>query len=203
MDSVLSWCKMILEQPSMTMHDSLMGTIENKKQYDFEHDSMLQKLPEKLRSGSILIEDGDLFLYLSVYFGSCVGFYLIYLLLRVFFEKIQYGQYLDKSWDERECLLMTWMSQFHHLIVPPFALYNIYYSCQNANGSVFSPIPEPGSSENAGSHTGVTWAWYKEPSCRLEPNKGYVCNTLISIAFMTVEFILITIKIKKPKTMNI
>lgn len=74
----------------------------------------------------------------------------------------------------------------HHIIVASYSYYLMYYSCQNDLGYGYP-------SENGGSYTasGKYFGWWRTDSCMMEANKGYIYNILISIAYMTVDLIIL------------
>ena len=78
----------------------------------------------------------------------------------------------------------------HHLIVSSYSFYLMYYSCQQATSGTDVSAPQP------------TFQWWRTDTCMMQVNKGYAFNVLISIAFMTVELIVLQKQLKAPSTLN-
>ena len=72
----------------------------------------------------------------------------------------------------------------------------MYNSCQNEFGG-------PWPSKNGGSFTksGEHWGWWRNETCFMETNKGYVYNVLISIGFLTADYFQLG-KIENPSTIQ-
>lgn len=89
------------------------------------------------------------------------------------------------------------MGQAHHVVVALYSTYLTYYSCYNELG-LASPSEKGGSFTKSGEH----WGWWKDENCFMEFNKGYAYNIMISMSYMTVEYLIISFQIEKPTTLN-
>jgi len=92
---------------------------------------------------------------------------------------------------------MTFSSTIHHTIVACFSAYLNYNSCQNELGLPY-PSEKGGSFTSSGKHFG----WFRSDVCMMEANKGYAYNLLISIAYMTVDYIILDRWIEKKSIIN-
>lgn len=85
----------------------------------------------------------------------------------------------------------------HHFIVAIYSYYLMYNSCYNELG-YGSPSEKGGSFTSSGKHFG----WWRSDNCMMEYNQGYTFNVLISIAFMTVELVILHTKLDNPSILN-
>ena len=97
MDSFFEWALRMFEQPSLTMVGSYGEEIAREKEYDFEHDSLLHKLPSKLKHGGVLIDEGDLLAYWAVFLGACLFFYTLFYVFGCIFRAMNWKYYDEKS----------------------------------------------------------------------------------------------------------
>ena len=93
MDTIITWSRLTLEQPGLTVSTPLLEFILKEKEYKFEHDSLLNGLPKKLKSGNVLVDQSDLATYTSIYILSCLGFLILYLVLQAAYKFICFNKY--------------------------------------------------------------------------------------------------------------
>lgn len=90
-----------------------------------------------------------------------------------------------------------WMGIIHHIVVAIYSTYLMWNSCQSDKGNS-RPSVNGGSFTASGKHFG----WWRDDTCLMEANKGYVFNVMISMGFMTVEFLIVTFQIEKLSSLN-
>lgn len=86
-------------------------------------DFLMAQIPEEARNGSIFNDPENFNLYLQIYFGTIVFFFMTNFALRFFFEAIGKLNYHDKDPVAKQRYLEKWNSNVHHVII--FAL--VYY----------------------------------------------------------------------------
>ena len=130
-------------------------------------------MPEKLRAGSVFIDDGDVKLYLTVLLLSTLFFFGLHFM----FDKIDQSQdsadgYKNMDNDARVWFITHRCSIFHHVINISFCIYVFYNSCSNGDGR-----PGPPKLGDTGSYSSYEnskhWGCFLDETCFLEPNKGY------------------------------
>ena len=153
----------------------------------FEDSQALQdKLADKFKSGMYILDEGDIWRYSIFYLGAIVFFTFNTSFWSKFFQFVQLKQFIQRNEEDRVNFIMQVAGIVHHIIVASFSFYLMYNSCQNDLGNGFP-------SENGGSYTasGNHFGWWRSDTCMMEANKGYVYNLLISIAYMTVDLVIL------------
>ena len=134
------------------------------------------KLPLKLQSGSIFVNEGDGWLYLSAYICSTLFFFLAYFLIRQIFLTFNITAYINRSKALRIRYVTLWVNNVHHLIVIPFALYSLGTACSpNSNWPV----------------AGVTsyFAWFSNDQCFLQFDQNFAYAIMITNGFLTMDYV--------------
>jgi hypothetical protein len=160
-------------------------------------DIIVGRLTERYRHGKIWLDDEDAIMYWYTYLGSTLFFFFLYNFWKQFFKQTRFHRLTEeKTSDEQVFFIILWTSQAHHIFVAVFSTYLMLFSCQNEYG-----LPWP--TTNGGSfNIGKNWGWWRDAQCMMEMNKGYVHNIMVSIGFMTVEFLLIHFCIENPTRLN-
>ena len=98
-----------------------------------EGKTIIDALPEKVKTGSIFIENSDAMLYLSI-LASFMVFFTITLFLTEKILKLTKNEGYD-SRDEaaKARFVHLYWENIHHFLVPFMALYFLYYSCRPDN----------------------------------------------------------------------
>uniref|UniRef100_A0A7S3CLY2 TLC domain-containing protein n=1 Tax=Strombidium rassoulzadegani TaxID=1082188 RepID=A0A7S3CLY2_9SPIT len=88
---------------------------------DFKHfrgDSrVFEQLPERFKSGSVFLEEGDLTTYATWYISSFLFFVFAFFFYKALFETVEFARYIEKKGNERNCFITTWTANTHHFII--------------------------------------------------------------------------------------
>lgn len=71
---------------------------------------IIENMPERFRKGSVLMDDGDMMLYFTVFWTSMTSFYILFQLLKVFFDCTQIKQYALRSDQDKVMYLLQWLN---------------------------------------------------------------------------------------------
>jgi hypothetical protein len=124
-------------------------------------------MPEKLRNGELLIDEGDIYVYATIMISSMIFFFAWFAVMEKIFKS---NDYFDKSFLEKSNDDKYWRIQFlvlatHHSIVPITSTYFLYNSCNSQNGSPFGAK----SAGQGGSYRTFEnqkhWGWLEEDYC--------------------------------------
>lgn len=143
-------------------------------------------MPEKLRHGSGVVQDGDLQVYGTIFFLSMIGFYIWFWVMEKIFI---FNDYFDKSFLKKSADDRYWRVQFlvlatHHVIVPICTTYVMYFSCSNPHGLPFPSMAGGSySTPEQPRHNG----WYKTDDCFFEVNKGHLMILSFTLGFLTFD----------------
>ena len=157
----------------------------------------MNRLSDRFKGGSYLLDNGDAKRYITFYLAAVVFFTVNQIFWWKFFEYYKIKQFVQRSYQDKVFYTMQMAGTFHHVIVASFSAFMLYNSCQNELG-----LPYP--SEKGGSYTttGKHYGWFHSELCMMELNKGYAYNILISIAYMTVDYITLYNWIEKKTVLN-
>lgn len=109
----------LVEDQQGTTHTNGDGTLQgsNFMWRNVDIKSLINQLPEKLRSGGVLIDDGDFVMYVQIYFGTLLFFYLLMNAIRLFFIRTQNKRYLEKEEGPAWYYICLFVSNIFYLIV--------------------------------------------------------------------------------------
>ena len=115
-------------------------------------DKLLSKLPEKYRSGQVLVEAGDLLYFVNIFLLSFGGFCLLFLVLNLIFKRNNY--FFSKSGpqvsdDDKFWRVQGWVLIVHHALAVILSVYSLRQSCLG------------GDSDDETEH----WQWVRSEQC--------------------------------------
>lgn len=115
-------------------------------------------MPQKLKSGTILVDDGDLRNYLILCFGTTLFFFAIYALANMFMKKVEGKTFTDLDPDQKVWKNASFSTIFHHITNITLITYTMYFSCSNMDGM-------PGPTVEGGTFTklesDMRWGWFR------------------------------------------
>lgn len=120
---------------------------------------LINKMAPKFRSGYILMDDGDLKLYVLFLLAMTIFFFLLFELIRIVLTKLELEVFVSKTNDQRVWYLNAWVTIIHHYMILAQIYYALYYSCANPEGW-------PWPTEEGGSYTNLSsdkrWGYLKD-----------------------------------------
>ena len=90
--------------------------------------SLIKQLPENLRSGGVLIDDGDLLNYLIAYVATLLFFYVCMNTIRIFFIKTNHTRYLEKEEGPAAFYICLYVSNTFYLIAITRAIILFFFT---------------------------------------------------------------------------
>lgn len=139
-------------------------------------DKLLSKLPQKYRSGQVLVDAGDLLLYLNIFLLSFSGFCLLFLVLNLIFKRYNYffgrGED-DKSDDDKFWRVQGWVLITHHILAVTLSVYSIRQSCLDEDNDET-----------------VHWQWLRSNECFATVSRLQVMVVMMSLGFLSFDFVL-------------
>jgi len=111
-------------------------------------EKLVSEMPPQLRNGSVLIEENDLRDYLTIFFGTTIFFFLVYMIMNIVLRCIE-GEAFEKLGNDQKVWKTSSMATIlHHVANISWLTYTMYYSCSSMNG-------EPYPTETGGTFTKI------------------------------------------------
>ena len=151
----------------------------------------MERLPEKYRTGSVLVDSGDLFFYFNVFLLSFSGFCLLYILLNILFKRCNYffskEDLATKSEDDKFWRVQGWVLITHHFLAVTLSIRTLYSSCLTGDSD-----EEP------------RWQWIRSDECFAMVSPRFATIVLMSIGFLSFDYILMRMCLQnqKPKVVK-
>lgn len=146
-------------------------------------EKLVERLPEKYRSGWVLMEDGDLSYYLNVFLLSFSGFCLLYILLNILFKRCDYffskEDLATKSEDDKFWRVQGWVLITHHTLAVTLSVRSLYSSCITGDSDEES-----------------RWQWIRSDECFAMISPSFVTIVIISLGFLTFDYILMRMSLQ-------
>ncbi len=98
-----------------------------------EGKKIIDNLPEKVKSGSIFIEDGDGILYFTYLLSFMVFFVITLFITEKILKMTKNEAYMSRDDAAKARYVHLYWENIHHFTVPFMALYFLYYSCRSDN----------------------------------------------------------------------
>jgi hypothetical protein len=127
-----------------------------------------------LRTGSILVDDGDSLAYLTWFVSFCIFFFLANIFLKQLFTYLARDSWTRKTDAEKGLYIGTWGANLHHFIIVPMVIWNLCNSsCDGAWNLLMA----------------------SDEVCLISINKHYVNAQMVNLAYFTIDYLhLISLK---------
>ena len=93
-------------------------------------------MPDKLRSGSIFVEDTDWIVYLSIIVVSCIWFFILYPTLHLIIRKCKVKAYVER-YESSKAMAYRYVgnhvSNLHHIPVSCYLIWAMYDACSETS----------------------------------------------------------------------
>lgn len=160
--------------------------------------NIIKNMPQKLKGGSILIDNGDFALYVSITIISMIIFFCLFAVIKQLMKYCEGESFTGMDNDSQVWKISSVCTMIHHVVVISLFTYTFYYSCSNMNGS---PIP----SREGGTFTSLTmkkrWGFFKDEVCFMQPNKGYAISLFFCMGYSIYDLFLMCFWIEDRTTL--